>query len=132
MWKYINFQIRFKKLYVKGLKVFSKYEKRLLLVVGFILISLISFIFGLAKNSDFVQQPIVVHSPIASPILIKEVCANEKNTAQDCNFVGSIKGKKYYPPSCSFAKKISKENLRCFKSDEDAQNKGYTRSKSCK
>lgn len=51
--------------------------------------------------------------------------------AQNCMYVGSKNSTKYYPPTCSFANRIAPENLRCFTSDEDAQNKGYTRSTGC-
>ena len=52
-------------------------------------------------------------------------------TARDCVFVGSAKVTKYYPPTCAYAKNIEKKNLRCFRSEKQAQEEGYTRSQSC-
>ncbi len=132
MLKSNQFRLKCKKTYSKIINWFLEYEKQLLLLIGFIIVGLLSFVFGTLKGAELVQEPIIVTKPIGEPIVIKEVCANDIITAKDCIYVGSTKGTKYYPPSCSFAKKISKENLRCFKSDKDAQDKGYTRSSSCK
>jgi hypothetical protein len=43
-------------------------------------------------------------------------------------FVGSKNSDKYYECSCGWGKNINEENLLCFKSEEDAENLGYTRS----
>ena len=114
----------------------EEYEQHILYVIGFITIAVGSFLFGLMYKNTFAQAPIVVYRPENPPVVIeKEVSEENLNTGiaeKDCKYVGSIKGTKYYPPSCSYAKKIAKENLRCFVSDEDAINKGYQRSTSCK
>ena len=124
--------LKCKKTYTKTINWFLKYEKQLLLIIGFVIIALLCFVFGLLKGAQLIQKPILVTKPLGEPVIIKEVCNENLLDATNCIYVGSIKGTKYYPPSCSFAKKISKENLRCFESDKDAQAKGYTRSKSCK
>ncbi|MEN8252298.1 MAG: hypothetical protein ABFQ53_01835 [Patescibacteria group bacterium] len=126
-----------KKVYSLTISWFLEHERQILLLIGFLFIALISFTFGTAKGAKLTQEPIVVNKPMVEPVVIKEDCASDSLTEtvltkEDCVYVGSAKGEKYYPPSCSYAKKIAKENLRCFTSDEDAVNKGYTRSKSCK
>ncbi len=73
-------------------------------------------------------QPVVQHLPEKGESAQN---ATTPLTARDCMFVGSAKGTKYYPPTCAYAKNIARENLRCFTSAEQAQQEGYTRSKSC-
>jgi len=50
----------------------------------------------------------------------------------ETKFVGSSKSDKYHYCSCRYAKKIKKENLICFESVEDAQEKGYKPCGVCK
>jgi hypothetical protein len=124
------------KAYKKNLILWwMEHEQHILYAIGFVTITVGSFLFGAIHKNTFAQAPIVVYRPQNPPVVIAQKPEENENgnlTAADCKFVGSIKGTKYYPPSCSYAKKITKENLRCFTSDEDAQNKGYQRSKSCK
>lgn len=47
-------------------------------------------------------------------------------------FVASKNGKKYYPFGCSAANRIKEGNRVWYKTEEDAQNAGLTRSTSCK
>jgi hypothetical protein len=47
-------------------------------------------------------------------------------------FVGSKTSKKYHNCDCTWAKKISKQNLACFKDIEEAENSGYIPCKVCK
>jgi len=102
--------------------------------VGVIIIASLSFIFGVLKGAGLSQEPITVMRPQSAPVVVVRECEQDVNILKqkDCIYVGSMKGRKYYPPSCSYAKKISKENLRCFTSDKDATDKGYTKSTSCK
>ena len=111
------------------------HEKQLLCIAGIVVVAFLSYVFGVLKGSEFSQRPITVMRPLNDPVVIpqkNESIALADMKPQDCVYVGSIKGKKYYPPSCSYAKKVAKENLRCFRSDQDAIDKGYVRSTSCK
>ena len=47
-------------------------------------------------------------------------------------FVGSKTSKKYHNCDCTWAKKISPQNLACFKDIEEAENSGYIPCKVCK
>ncbi len=47
-------------------------------------------------------------------------------------FVGSKTSKKYHNCDCTWAKKISQQNLACFKNIEEAENSGYIPCKVCK
>lgn len=110
------------------------YEKRLLYSVGIVIVGFSCFVFGVLKGAGLSHEPLTVLRPTSPPIVVACESAEDaasKLTVADCKFVGSIKGKKYYPPSCSYAKNIAKENLRCFTSEEDAEAKGYERTTSC-
>jgi len=65
----------------------------------------------------------------------------QQETNSDCEslgcpsgsmFAGSKTSKKYHNCDCTWAKKISQQNLVCFKSIEEAQNNGYIPCKVCK
>lgn len=113
----------------------TRHEKQLVYGGGLIMVGLLCFVFGVLQGHGLSNEPITVMRPSGEPIILP--CTNGEReeaaemTEKDCKYVGSIKGSKYYPPSCSHAKKIAKENLRCFTSDEDAHEKGYQRSTSC-
>ncbi len=129
-WK--EMQLKINKLRKSLVNWFSENERQILLIIGFVVVAVLSFVFGTLKGAGITQSPIIVEKPINAPVIIKEICENSVLTQKDCIYVGSVKGAKYYPPDCSYAKKISKENLRCFKSDAEAIEKGYKRSTSCK
>lgn len=125
--------------YFKGfINFFIKNETKVVLILVIILVSFVSFTFGVMKGKKFVYEPMVISIPENPPIVINstESVKKEENTKisenlANCVFVGSKKGTKYYSPSCNFAKKIKTENLRCFSSDNDAISKGYTKTTSC-
>jgi hypothetical protein len=125
------------------------YEAKIILVLGLILVSGISFEVGILKGQKSPESPLIIEKPVESnnlpanpenaqktqnltsgtvPAKIgEETPQNPKN----CAFVGSKNSNKYYPPNCSFAKRIKPENIVCFKDDQDAQSKGYQKSTSC-
>lgn len=124
--------------YFKNLMDFLvKNERKLVAGFGIFLITLISFTFGIMKGKGISQEPLIISMPEVPPVIINssESSTKEKNKIGEvlttCIYVGSKKGSKYYPPTCSYAKNIVPENLRCFSSDEDAVNKGYTKTTSC-
>jgi len=124
-----------RKQYGRMLARIKSHESQLLCIIGFGVIAVLSFVFGALHSTTFEQAPIIVHQPESPPVVITQRSDQDAVldiTAKDCMYVGSIKGKKYYPPSCSYARKIAKENLRCFISDQDAVDKGYKKSTSCK
>lgn len=112
-----------------------KNEKMLIYGAGLVIISLLCFVFGVLKGTGLSQEPITVMRPASEPVILTSASEDTESTTltpEECKFVGSVKGSKYYPPSCSYAKKIAKENLRCFKSEQDAKEKGYEKTTSCK
>ena len=65
---------------------------------------------------------------------IKELVNSSKEvkSEDDCKYVGSKNSDKYHKPSCVWAKKIKLENLVCFSSKEEAEDKGYKPCSVCK
>lgn len=110
------------------------HEKHLVVSFVAILTTVSGFFFGFYAGAAHRAQPMltVVRGAAERTVTAENHAeATAPLTAGDCKFVGSTKGTKYYPPTCSYAKKIRKENLRCFTSERQAEDEGYTRSTSC-
>jgi hypothetical protein len=104
---------------------------------------IISFEMGILQGQEWQQEPLVIekvpdfHVDNISRVLGEEsqktlsstVNASEKivpsGKDNKCSLVGSKNSDKYHKIDCSHAKRIKKENQVCFKSIEDAKNKGY-------
>ena len=65
-------------------------------------------------------SPAPANAPAAQPLTTAAVA--------DAQFVASSRGKVYYLVGCSGAKKLSPANLIYFKTEKQAQDKGYRRS----
>ncbi len=126
---------RFKNIYI----FLKDNEFVFMFMIALIIVGISSFSFGLAKGANFNKSPIEITKNNSSVICEemnsfnnkKEVVKDDSNTG-NCEYVGSINGKKFYPPSCPSVKRINPKNLTCFKTEKDALNRGYTRTKSCK
>jgi hypothetical protein len=132
------------------LKAFLKlHEAKIALILGFILVAVISFEFGLIQGKNRQDKPLIVEKPALSqnvtaeassgtPVQAQNSTAEAKMASGDinaqpvnCAFVGSKNSNKYHLPTCHFAKLIKPENILCFKSAEDAVNRGYQPDKTC-
>lgn len=127
----------------------EKYETKIVLIFGFLLISVISFEFGLLYDQKWQQSPIIIEkpattqnsspeSPSVSAVNASKTMPNQKNQpsgsttpAANCAFVGSKNSNKYHLPTCQWVKRIKPENIICFASAEDAVKKGYLPDKGC-
>ena len=126
----------------------KKYEYRIILGLGLVLIAVISFEFGYIQGKAIKGSPIVIENPSESPKIGSEgqvdaTIGSNSTAAQkapigvisqlpkDCAFVGSKNSNKYHIPTCHFAKLIKPENLVCFKSAEDAIAQGRVGDKGC-
>jgi hypothetical protein len=111
------------------------HEAKIVIIIVLLAVAGISYVFGFFHGIELSPQPLIISQQNNDPIIqAPEDCMKEGEsviTVEDCRFVGSIKGKKYYPPTCSAAQQIAKENLRCFTSEQDAAEKGYEISSSC-
>lgn len=126
----------------------QKYETKIVLAIGFILIAVISFEGGYLQGKTQKENPIILEKASECPknetgsvnqtepsqtadVQQKEPSSDLNTNQSDCVFVGSKNSNKYHLPTCRFAKNIKPENKVCFKSAEDAQQKGYQPDKTC-
>jgi len=132
------------------------HEAKIVMAIGFILIAVISFEFGLIQGKKGQDKPLVVEMPTAiqnidsqdpsvSAPQAQNLAEEAKNTSsgsttptqglpagrQDCAFVGSKNSDKYHLPTCQWAKRILPKNLVCYKSAQDATAKGKVGDKGC-
>lgn len=134
---------------MKILKEFwGKYEYKIILVIGFLLIAIISFEYGCIQGGFIKANPIIIERPPESPKISPEdqisgiidssnVKMQTTRTEADyrqinCAYVGSKNSNKYYPPTCAYAKRIKPENTICFKTNDEAIAQGRIRSAGCK
>ena len=130
-----------KKEFKKVVKFIKKNEFFIISIVAILVIGISAFSFGLVKGAKLSKAPVKISTSSGNndaickqAELFKETNKISDNNAKkiDCKYVGSIHGKKFYPPTCPSVKRINPKNLTCFKSEKDALERGYTRTKSCK
>lgn len=139
-------------IYIKKIKnFFLKNEQKIVLFVGFCLISAISFEFGVLQGQKWQQKPLVIEKPSDTPQQgvggQNEAPSTPSNSSQaigqaktperynlkassyPCAYVGSKSSNKFYLPTCSYAKRIKPENVVCFKTAQEAIGQGRMESK---
>lgn len=128
---------------------FKKYESKIILTAGLILVSVISFEAGIFKGRELKENPIVIEktviektieksdnqTPENAPVAQNSLTIGEKTPAsanvQNCAFMGSKNSNKYHLPACRWAKQIKPENTVCFKDENEAKSKGYLPDNNC-
>lgn len=131
-----------------------KHEAKIMLGVSLILVAVISFECGYLQGKDQKTDVMVIQKPAQEPKIspegtnsatinsggsTAEKSLEKNNSASDgaptsqanCAFVGSKNSNKFYPPSCSYAKRIKAENVVCFASAQEALARGRTLSTGC-
>jgi hypothetical protein len=125
-----------------------KYETKIILFVGFILVASIAFQAGFLKGQKSGESPIIIEKTAQSPSTTEtqsgsapaaqNLTSEAKNEAGattiskvDCAFVGSKNSDKFHLPTCRWAKNIKPENVVCFSSEDGAKSKGYLPDKNC-
>lgn len=119
-----------------------KYEPKIVMISGLILVAAVSFEFGLMQGQKWQQKPLIIEKTASQEALKGEavnLTTPDPKTAQgaflavkkDCTFVGSKNSTKYHLPTCQWAKRIKPENVVCFKSAEEATAKNYQPDKGC-
>ncbi|MCX6766448.1 MAG: hypothetical protein NT170_01535 [Candidatus Moranbacteria bacterium] len=134
-------------------KFWLKYEQKIILAVGIVLVAAISFEAGYLHGQNNKQEPVVVNKAATTEAASASSCptqaqtnnlnnssANSKPTSieniatvdnQKCAFVASKSSNKYHLPTCQFAQKIKPENKICFASADEAIQRGYQGAKCC-
>jgi len=141
----VGLKERIKKVKIKTKKFWEKYEIKIVMATGIVLVSVISFEAGALKGQNWRQEPLIIEKVAESSML--KTADSQNNTAKssksasenlnanvagasdvakkDCAFVGSKNSNKYHSPDCRYVKRIKPENIVCFSDEEDAKNKGY-------
>lgn len=124
------------------------HETKIVLILGFILISGLSFEVGILQGKRLEKSPLIVEKASQSSQIEPQSAqipqptndtkpaeniapASNSVVPQNCAYVGSKNSNKYHLPSCRYAKLIKPENVVCFKSVEEATTKGYQPDKGC-
>ena len=136
----------------------GKYETKVVLIIGMILIATVSFEFGLTQGKKGQSSPLIIEKAAQAQDLSTEGCSVSSSGAQNltpetkkpiigtgaqtgsqpvtaganCAYVGSKNSNKFYPPTCSYAKRIKPENIVCFATAEEAIAQGRAASTGCK
>jgi hypothetical protein len=136
-----------KDIFIKIKEFFLKNEQKIVLIVAFCLVSVISYEFGLLQGQKWQQKPLVIEKGINTPVsnqttqneasitpenVSSAVLPTQNNSivsTANCVYVGSKSSTKFYLSTCSWAKSIKPENLVCFKTAEEAIKQGRTESK---
>ncbi|MFZ2976041.1 MAG: hypothetical protein WA055_05450 [Candidatus Moraniibacteriota bacterium] len=123
----------------------QKYEHKIILIIGFILVAIISFEGGVLKGQKTAQNPLIIEKPADNnnqtvcgvsqaqnlPSEAKKDPSEISTLPQTCAFIGSKNSNKYHLPTCRYAKNINPENRVCFSSKIEAESRGYLPDKNC-
>jgi len=126
----------------------KKYEIKIVLILGFLLVAGLSFEVGFIQGKKIENVPLIVEKAPQSSKNKPESSQNQKSVTdtnyaksslesssktlpKNCTYVGSKNSNKYHLPTCRWAKQIKPENIVCFKSAEDAKSKNYLPDKNC-
>lgn len=96
-------------------------QDKIVLCIGVFLIAVIAFGLGRLSYNIGHQEPI----EIIESNMFKAEIKPETGESKQAVFVGSRNSNKYHLPDCQWAKRIKKENEIWFKSEKEAQEKGY-------
>jgi hypothetical protein len=137
-------------LFTKLKDFWSKNEVKIVIFFGLILVATISFEFGLIQGKKGQSSPLIIEQVAQAQTQDSQSCSIPAPGAQNltsetkktlpaistqvknCAFVGSKNSNKFYPPTCSYAKRIKPENIVCFATAQEAIAQGRTASTGCK
>jgi hypothetical protein len=118
----------------------TRNERELVLLLGVILISLISFAAGRLTAPGAEKQPIGVEHVSASAKLNSAFVSQNSISGDSLQalqgrtagqFVASKNSTKYHLPGCTGAKRIAEHNKIWFNSKEEAESLGYQPASNC-
>ena len=119
---------------LEELKQFIKSnESELILAVGVILISLISFSAGRLTAPSQEKRAISIEGVSASAFknITNDSLLQEQGSRTEGAFVASKNSTKYHLPDCTSAARIAEHNKIWFVSKEEAESLGYTPAANC-
>jgi len=121
----------------KGFLWLKRNEKSLIFFFALLLSSTLAFEIGFfagsggGKSETLVVERVREDCPTFPLVLPNSGVVQGVNTSsseskqENCLFVGSVNSDKYHSPTCSYAKRIKPENIRCFSSVQEAVLAGY-------
>lgn len=135
-------------------KFWLQHETKIVLVIGLVLVAIISFEFGYVQGKQIKDPILIIEKPLQEQKTSLEgendvtIVSSSQDTKKmpekngvalseepidpkNCAYVGSKNSDKFYPPTCSYAKRIKPENITCFASAQEAISKGRTESSGC-
>jgi hypothetical protein len=85
------------------------------------------------KNINPAQEEanMVIDALKRQGVNIHKEIKKKKESREECLFVASRNSKKYHTKNCKYGKRIKDSNLVCFKSIEEAKDKGYLPAGGC-
>ncbi len=139
---------------MKKIKDFIKnHQERVLFIIILVLVALVGFRAGELKEREKQSSEIKVFLNESKNLTEEEEKAitlgtavqrkgltpesqissenKTENSIENCNFIGSKNSDKYHTRSCHWSEKIKEENRVCFKTIEEAQQKGYKAAGCC-
>ena len=98
--------------------------------LGFLSITL-SFSIGIIIGADIISRPpIIIEKQLITKI--EETTINETiTTAKEFPFTASSRGKYYYPVDCNLSDGLKEENKIYFKTEKEAEERGYIYNTRC-
>lgn len=127
-------------LFKKTKDFWLKYEIKIILLLGFILIAIISFESGYLKGKALKNDLLVVEKVVTEAqncesgtvsTNTSQIPPINQSSKKECVFVASKNSNKYHATNCTWAKRIKPENRICFSSKEEAAQSGRQPDATC-
>lgn len=134
-------------------ELWLKYEQKIVLAIGIVLIAGASFEVGFLQGRQNPQASVVINKTATSAVAGASTCPeqaegvnsnytsaktasvpatnNALSDMQKCAFAASKNSNKFHLATCQFAQKIKPENKICFASTGEAEKRGYQGAKCC-
>ncbi len=100
-------------------------------IIIFFDLAFLSFALGMRFERELYLEKHPLSLSREGEILVQEWLDSLEKIEKKMPFVASKYGMYYYPVSCSFSKKIKKENRIYFSTQKDAERQGFLPSKKC-
>lgn len=132
--------------FLKIKEFWLKYEQKIMLLFGLILVAIISFEMGVLKSENYQKSPLIIEKPAQCENIVDTTQTSQKTqnlTSEkasttigevapiNCQFVASKTSDKYHKSTCSWAGRIKPENKVCFATEQEAIDKGLKRASCC-
>jgi len=144
-------QIPEKPVYFQKIRnIWLKYEEKIILAVGIVMIAAIAFEAGFLLGGKNRNESVLIQKNAGDSNLSSCQCEEKaiENTekkqeysvgagnkaeteSKNCAFVASKNSNKFHLSTCQSAQKIKPENKVCFSSVEEAQGRGFQGAKCC-